>query len=116
MIGVRRLGQKSSLNLMLALCARLEPFQAVAYAVVNPLVVAGLEVHIFGIDQAAPVSPKESYLITKKDRDREVLVFKRGDTQQKLVTQSASDVPKKAHIKGRVVPVKRVGGLIAPVG
>ncbi len=68
MAGPGRLRHEAARDLVLALCAGLEPLEPFADAVVDALVVAGLEVQAVEVSAAAPVAAVQRRAAAKADR------------------------------------------------
>src|SRR5262249_3776385 len=79
----RRLGNEAACDLVLALRPRLELGESLANAVVDALVVAGLEVEAVEVGAAAPVAAVERRAAAEADcrSDRHAVVARKHDDQ-----------------------------------
>src|SRR5262245_63924023 len=79
----RRLRNEAARDLVLALRSRLEPSEPLANAVVDALVVAGLEVEAVEVGAAAPVAAVERRAAAEADcrSDRHTVVARKHDDQ-----------------------------------
>src|SRR5262245_38214798 len=118
----RRLRNEAARDLVLALRSRLEPSEPLANAVVDALVVAGLEVETMEVGAAAPVAAVERRAAAEADRhgdrhavvscqhDEQVLRHRRRDRSKELAVQVrlAAAAPKRARVELEdCVPVGR---------